>query len=133
MTEYDTQVQEIVQLFEITQTELTALRLIQFMPKGERRMLGNIKKLIRLMRSKLQALPMPPMQESHMFTMELMQVMKDQQNGVISRGVAVNRLIKMHVEINAAIYFLDLALPRNGQVVDLPDAMGGDVSTGGER
>lgn len=63
LSTYDRHMLEIVELLTITKTDLTALRNIEFMPTGERRMLANIRRLIKLICKKLLALPMPPPQE----------------------------------------------------------------------
>lgn len=88
LSEYDRQMLEVVELLTITKTDLTALRNIEFMPSGERRMLANIRRLVKMIRTKIGALPMPPPAEPDL--VELSNAIYDT---LLARQMGANTLI----------------------------------------
>lgn len=126
-TEYNREMAEIVQLLAITRTDLTALRSIEFMPAGERRMLGNIRKLVKLIGVKLLALPMPPATNSQMLSMEILFSLKAYRDGKYDRAERLTYLMRLGLEINTVVFLLDLVDAARGALVDLPVSMGGDI------
>ncbi len=124
MNEFDNAIREVLDLLAIINDTAVLLKQIEFLPASQRRVLGNIQRLLKMARSKLERLPaMPEIQPDKV--MALFAVALDFRDGHIDRAEANLRAIRERIDINAAMYFLDLV----GQIVGPGDRLRAEDKT----